>query len=197
MKFTWFYIFLLTFAFTLTAQTTHVINWKSGSKDLSSTLEIRVGDTVQWVFSEYVPQNIINTSFGAPADFGISQRLSKGSVYEYVFTKKGIYTFESSAKKSLKGSIKVSDSNSVVSQTADGYKIYPNPVKDRLFFESPALSNALDITFYDVLGKKVKQDKVSSALASSGLDVSTLKRGVYLIQIDNGSRSFTQKLIKD
>ncbi|PHQ28698.1 T9SS type A sorting domain-containing protein [Leeuwenhoekiella nanhaiensis] len=197
MKFTWFYIFLLGFAFTISAQKTHVIDWRSGSRDLSATLEVKVGDTVQWVFGEYLPQNIVNTSFGAPSDFGITQRLAKGSVYEYVFNKKGIYTFESSAKKSLKGSIKVSDSKSVVSQTADGYKIYPNPVKDRLFFESPSLSNSLDITFYDVLGKKVKQDKVSSALASSGLDVSTLKRGVYLIQIDNGSRSFTQKLIKD
>ncbi len=197
MKFTWFYIFLLGFAFTISAQKTYTIDWKSGSKDLSATLEVKVGDTVQWVFGEYLPQNIVNTSFGAPSDFGINQRLAKGSIYEYVFTKKGIYTYESSSKKSLKGSIKVSDANSVVTQTADGYKIYPNPVKDRLFFESPAYSNALDITFYDVLGKKVKQDRITSALASSGLDVSTLKRGVYLIQIDNGSRSFTQKLIKN
>ncbi len=197
MKFTWFYIFLLGFAFSISAQKTYTIDWKSGSKDLSATLEVKVGDTVQWVFGEYLPQNIVNTSFGAPSDFGINQRLAKGSIYEYVFTKKGIYTYESSSKKSLKGSIKVSDANSVVTQTADGYKIYPNPVKDRLFFESPAYSNALDITFYDVLGKKVKQDRITSALASSGLDVSTLKRGVYLIQIDNGSRSFTQKLIKN
>lgn len=197
MKFTWFYIFLLGFAFTISAQKTHTIDWRSGSKDLLATLEVKVGDTVQWVFGEYLPQNIVNTSFGAPSDFGINQRLAKGSIYEYVFTKKGIYTFESSSKKSLKGSIKVSDANSVVTQTADGYKIYPNPVKDRLFFESPAYSNALDITFYDVLGKKVKQDRITTALASSGLDVSTLKRGVYLIQIDNGSRSFTQKLIKN
>ena len=197
MKFTWFYIFLLGFAFTISAQKIHTIDWKSGSKDLSATLEVKVGDTVQWVFGEYLPQNIVNTSFGAPSDFGINQRLAKGSIYEYVFTKKGIYTFESSSKKSLKGSIKVSDATSVVTQTADGYKIYPNPVKDRLFFESPAYSNALDITFYDVLGKKVKQDRLTTALASNGLDVSTLKRGVYLIQIDNGSRSFTQKLIKN
>ena len=28
-------------------------------------------------------------------------------------------------------------------------------------------------------------------------DVSRLKRGVYLVQIDTGARSFTQKLIKD
>ena len=197
MKLTWFYIFLFSFACTISAQTTHVINWKSGSKDLSSTLEVNVGDTVRWVFGEYTPQNLVNTSFGGSTDFGIAQRLAKGSVYEYIFTKKGIYTFESSAKKSLKGAIKVSDSKSVLTQTKDGYKIYPNPVKDRLFFESPSLSNSLDITFYDVLGKKVMEDKVSSALASNGLDVSSLKRGVYLIQIDNGIRSFTQKLIKD
>ena len=197
MKFTWIYIFIFIVAASISAQETHVIDWKSGSKSLQSTLEVQVGDTVQWVFGESIPQNLLNTSFGKSAEFGIRKPQIKGSIYEYVFDKKGIYTFESSSKKSLKGTIKVSDLKSFFTRDKEGYKIYPNPVKDRIYFENPEDSNPLEINFYDVLGKQVKRNFLSSAMAQSGMDVSELKRGVYLVQIDNGSRSFTQKLIKD
>ncbi|MGO4911857.1 T9SS type A sorting domain-containing protein [Leeuwenhoekiella sp. W20_SRS_FM14] len=197
MKFTWLYILVFVVVASISAQETHIIDWKSGSKSLQSTLEIEVGDTVQWVFGETIPQNLMNTSFGTSTNFGLRKLQVKGSVYEFVFDKKGIYTFESSFKKSLKGSIKVTDSKSYFLKEKEGYKIYPNPVKDRIYFENPAESDPLEITFYDVLGKQVKRNLLSSSMAQSGMDVSELKRGVYLVQIDNGSRSFTQKLVKN
>ncbi|MEZ7495394.1 T9SS type A sorting domain-containing protein [Leeuwenhoekiella aequorea] len=197
MKFTWLYIFIFIVAASISAQETHIIDWKSGSKSLQSTLEVEVGDTVQWVFGESLPQNVINTSFGTPSSFGLRKFQTKGSIYEYVFDKKGIYTFESSSKKGLKGAIKVTDSKSFFTKDKEGYKIYPNPVKDRIFFENPAESDPLEITFYDVLGKQVKRNLMSSSMAQNGMDVSELKRGVYLVQIDNGIRSFTQKLVKN
>ena len=164
---------------------------------MQSTLEVEVGDKVKWVFDEPIPQNLLNTSLKASSDFGTRELLAKGSVYEYIFSDKGIYTFQSGINKELKGTIRVTDNASILSQTKDGFKIYPNPVKDRIYFKNPDLSNSVEITFYDVLGKMVKRDAINSGMIQGGMDVSRLKRGVYLVQIDNGERSFTQKLIKD
>ena len=197
MKFTWFYIFIFIIGTTICAQETHVIQWASGSQALQSTLEVEVGDKVKWVFDEPIPQNLLNTSLKASSDFGTRELLAKGSVYEYIFSDKGIYTFQSGINKELKGTIRVTDNASILSQTKDGFKIYPNPVKDRIYFKNPDLSNSVEITFYDVLGKMVKRDAINSGMIQGGMDVSRLKRGVYLVQIDNGERSFTQKLIKD
>ena len=197
MKFTWLYIFIFILGTSISAQETHIIKWASGTEDLQAPLEVQVGDKVQWVFGESTPQNLIGNSLGESSDFGIQQVLAKGSIYEYVFAKRGIYTFQSAVDKDLKGTIRVTEAKSSLSQTKDGFKIYPNPVKDRIFFKNPEASNGVEITFYDVLGKLVKRNSIDSNTLQSGIDVSRLKRGVYLVQIDNGERSFTQKLIKD
>lgn len=196
MKFTLLYIFIFI-GVSLSAQETHIIKWASGADELQAPLEVKVGDKVQWVFGESVPQNLIGNSLGESSDFGIQQVLAKGSIYEYVFAKRGIYTFQSAVNKDLKGTIRVKESKSNLIQTKEGFKIYPNPVKDRIFFKNPEASKNVEITFYDVLGKLVKQNSIDSNMLQSGMDVSRLKRGVYLVQIDNGERSFTQKLIKD
>lgn len=77
------------------------------------------------------------------------------------------------------------------------YKIYPNPVKDRIFFDDDKKSKNLDVIIYDVLGKVVKKDRLTALTIRNGIEVSDLKRGVYLVQIDSGGNSFTQKLIKN
>ncbi|WP_336093051.1 T9SS type A sorting domain-containing protein [Leeuwenhoekiella sp. CH_XMU1409-2] len=197
MKFTWIYILIFIIAASVSAQETYIIKWGAGAKDLQSTLEVEVGDKVKWIFDESIPQNLLNTSLKASGDFGTKQLLPKGAVYEYVFSDKGFYTFQSGINKNLKGSIRVSENSSVLTQTKEGFKIYPNPVKDRIYFKNPDLSNSVEITFYDVLGKMVKRNAIDSGVIQGGMDVSRLKRGVYLVQIDTGARSFTQKLIKD
>ena len=77
------------------------------------------------------------------------------------------------------------------------FKVYPNPVKDRIYFQNRSNTSRIDVTFYDILGKVVKREALGANSIRNGMDVSNLKRGVYLVQIDNGSNSFTQKLIKN
>lgn len=77
------------------------------------------------------------------------------------------------------------------------FKIYPNPVKDRIYFESDRVKNDFIITFYDVLGKLVLKERINVLSMRQGMDVSNLKRGVYLVKVEDGQNTVTQKLIKN
>ena len=174
------------------SQETHVINWHPGVKP---DIEVNVGDTVKWYVSQKAIVDV-KSDVRLP-DFGSVILDNVGDSYAYVFNKPGNVNFYSSTyPKSMRGNINVRQDQS--DQQEDfSFKIYPNPVKDRIFFDDKNRSKKLDVTIYDVLGKVVKKDNLNGLTIRNGMDVSNLKRGVYLVQIDNGANSFTQKLVKN
>ena len=70
------------------------------------------------------------------------------------------------------------------------FSIYPNPVNDKLFIQG--LSEVSEISIYDVLGKLVL-----SKMASSEIDVSNLKKGIYLIKVKDQQKEIIKKLVKN
>lgn len=71
--------------------------------------------------------------------------------------------------------------------------IYPNPVKDKLFIESPNI--ALEqVNIYDLSGKMVFKQK---DLSNDNLDVSHLQSGVYILKIKTPVGVVQRKLVKD
>ncbi len=71
------------------------------------------------------------------------------------------------------------------------FKMYPNPVNDILIIENSAEIEKIDI--YDLQGRKV----VGFNDISNQLDLSVLKRGLYLLKIQNiNNENFTYKIIK-
>ncbi len=193
MKPTLILFYLMCFTCGLTwSQETHIINWHPG---VETDLKITVGDTVKWYVSQ---EGIVDVSSDMDlSDFGSPKLEGAGSSYKFVFNKPGKLNFYSSTHpKSMRGSIEVREQE-FAQEDNFSFKIYPNPVKDRIFFEGENRSRNLDVIIYDVLGKVVTKDKMTTLTIRNGLDVSNLKRGVYLVQIDNGSNSFTQKLVKN
>lgn len=75
--------------------------------------------------------------------------------------------------------------------TAFGFSMYPNPVKDRLNFNSQEL--LASVKAYDLLGKEV----LSIQQPRNGIQVSALNRGLYILKIEaqNGS-VISRKFIK-
>ena len=72
------------------------------------------------------------------------------------------------------------------------YKMYPNPVKDNFLYFS-ATQN-FDIIIYDVLGKQVLIENTTRT--KNYIDVSNLKKGIYLVKINSNQGSITKKLIR-
>jgi len=71
-------------------------------------------------------------------------------------------------------------------------QIYPNPVRSGgVITINTNNSQPFQVTVYDVLGKQV----LSRTTSNNTLNISSLKAGVYLIQVTNNNKTTTKKLI--
>ena len=78
---------------------------------------------------------------------------------------------------------------SVKQNNIEGLSIYPNPASDMVNVVSNSLSNK-DIVITDLLGKTVLTANVNQSV-----NISSLKSGVYMMQITQDGKSATRKLI--
>jgi hypothetical protein len=69
-------------------------------------------------------------------------------------------------------------------------KVYPNPVKDKLFIQG--LLKPTKISVYNLLGKLVL-----SKITLNEINVNNLQRGIYIIKIKEEQREVIRKFIKN
>jgi hypothetical protein len=70
--------------------------------------------------------------------------------------------------------------------------IYPNPVRSGgVVTINSNNSQPLQVTVFDVLGKQV----ISKTISNNTLNVSSLKAGVYLVQVTDNNKTTTRKLV--
>jgi aryl-phospho-beta-D-glucosidase BglC (GH1 family) len=72
------------------------------------------------------------------------------------------------------------------------FTIYPNPVKDRLFFNTSG--DFEKITVFHILGRTVQESPVRKNEKS--LDVTALEPGIYLVRFSGKDRMVTKKIVK-
>lgn len=72
-------------------------------------------------------------------------------------------------------------------------KIYPNPAKEVVLIT--ANRHILMVRFYDLNGKKIKEDILSSSMQKFEADVKDLSPGIYLIRVETESGSVTQRVV--
>ena len=71
--------------------------------------------------------------------------------------------------------------------------LYPNPVQDILNLSTQSDKYINSVQVYDLLGKLVTQEKNNP----QQIDVSLLKRGVYLVKIETDKGVITKKVVKE
>jgi hypothetical protein len=74
---------------------------------------------------------------------------------------------------------------------AEGLSFYPNPVNNGKIYLTSKTSLDKEIIIFDVLGKKVFQNTVSS----KEISLANLMPGVYIIKLREGDLTTTRKLI--
>ena len=67
--------------------------------------------------------------------------------------------------------------------------VYPNPVETSLYFSG--LNEISRVTLYDLTGKLYLE-----ATTNSSLDLSSLKKGIYILKLDNTKSSNIYKIVK-
>ena len=74
---------------------------------------------------------------------------------------------------------------------------YPNPTVNYLTIDNPSLAGQdLRYAVYDLGGKKLAEGQLPAGNARQ-VDVSQLPQGVFIINVSNGTRTFSNKFIKD
>jgi hypothetical protein len=79
--------------------------------------------------------------------------------------------------------------------TAFSFGFYPNPTAMHLTVDNPALVNQeLRYAIYDLAGKKLAEGRLDRGQRS--IDVSSLAPGVYIVNVSDGTQTFSNKFIK-
>ena len=71
-------------------------------------------------------------------------------------------------------------------------KIYPNPVMSTLNIEYPLIED-MTVILFSIDGKKLIEKAISKKLTK--IDISKFSKGVYLIQLSQGSNNFSQQIV--
>ena len=71
------------------------------------------------------------------------------------------------------------------------FSVYPNPAKDKIYFEN--INNISKINIYDASGKLVK----SETPKNNSLDISSLKIGNYFLEIKTDKKTIKSQIIKN
>ena len=77
--------------------------------------------------------------------------------------------------------------------TLENFKLFPTVVKDEISFTSQKIIDNFEV--YNLIGQKVFSKKVN--LNSANFNLSTLKRGVYIVKVKSGDSIGSYKIIKE
>jgi hypothetical protein len=88
----------------------------------------------------------------------------------------------------------VNASTGIVTIKNEYFKIYPNPVSEKIFVNSTDKINIKTIQVIDLLGKvKISKDVNSY---ETEIDLNELPQGVYLIQLKSENKTITKRILK-
>ena len=88
------------------------------------------------------------------------------------------------------------DTTNVISNYENNFKIYPNPVNDRLYIETQTMTQTLTIEIYDIYGRR----QVSEAPSHQGnlaIDVANLKSGIYFVKVRTEEGDIVKRIIRN
>ena len=186
-------LFFTMISFTLSAQTTHNLDWSFNSADQDTTIE--VGDTVEWTWSGSGTHNLLRLT-GPETGFGVdATRYPSGHVYSYTFTTVGVNTYECSPHPdSMYGTITVTSTAGISENNLLSFEIYPNPVSDVLNIQLPTGTEKAEVSVFDYTGRLVSSKTISSN--DSTLDVQNISKGIYIIRVATNSKIGVQRFSK-
>lgn len=160
-----------------------ILIWDGYMQFLPASLEIQLGDTIQWlpllgapsmvhtITSSNIPVGAVafDEIYQAPADTFFQYIPAVAGLYEYVCTPHIL--------NGMIGSFNVVQGTAAISETIENdFTIYPNPASDILFLRTSEAETRYKI--WTQVGKQVEEGMVAGKI-----DVSRLSKGNYFIEI--------------
>lgn len=190
-------ILICLLTLSVTAQTTHDLIWERFFTSPNSDLTIEVGDTVRWTWTD--PNHTVENDPSNSVETFDSEFLGPiGSQFSYTFTVVGLndYFCGIHGADNMSGTITVQNSLGIIDDKLNSFKILSNPANTYLDIQLANPTSNLNISIYDLIGKKVvipnfgNTDKLT-------IDIKSLRSGLYLITLETDNSKTTKRFIKN
>ncbi|MFD0962462.1 T9SS type A sorting domain-containing protein [Pseudofulvibacter geojedonensis] len=180
-------LILLLAPITFLAQTTHDINWTFNP---SGDLTINQGDSVRWTWGDNSTHTVTSTSGVETFDSGNINGM--GMTFTHTFNNIGVTDYRCDIHPgNMTGRITVQVLN-IENESKQKTQLYPNPVSNILTVKTENTISNIRIT--NVIGKVIIDKNYN--LSEIQLNVSSLKSGMYFIQISNDKNKKALKFFK-
>ena len=191
-----FYIFMLLLLPFGAKSTIHeILVWDGYMQFLPSSLEVELGDTIQWlpldnptmvhtVTSSNIPNGAVefDVIWQAPADTFFQYVPAVVGLYEYVCTPHIQYDMIGSFNV-------VQGSAGIIESEHTEFTIYPNPASDILFIKTS--EKKVNYKIWTQAG-----DQIGEGMGSDEIDISRFSKGSYFLEIV-GDRTKVFSFLKD
>jgi len=191
--------------YTTTGSYTNVLTSATGC-DSTVTTNLTVNQLPSVSFTGFVDSVCVNTTYtltgGAPA--GGSYTGAGVSATNFSVTTTGTYTITytyidantCSATATHTVATKACTVTGIASvDNRNGFNVYPNPASEAIFIQADAIIENATIEVYDMIGRKVVNEKMNDKL--NRISLQNFANGVYYIKIiSNNTIQFEQKIIR-
>lgn len=177
------YIFFLTFLPFGAKSTIHeILVWDGYMQFLPSSLEIELGDTIQWLPLDYPSMVHTVTSSNIPngaVEFDVIWQAPADTFFQYIPAVTGLYEYVCTPhiQYDMIGSFNVVEAAAeMVESEHNGFSIYPNPASDILFFNTS--EKKVNYKIWTHAGTQIGE-----GMGTDKIDISKLSKGSYFIEI--------------
>jgi len=185
-------LFFTIISFTLSAQTTHNLDWANDGSSNNQQITIDVGDTIIWTWGSGT-HNLRATSGTESFDSGYFS--GAGNTFTYTFNQVGSTDYVCDPHSgNMNGTVTVTSTAGISKNNLLSFEMYPNPVSDLLNIQLPTGTEKAEISVFDYTGRLVSSKIISSN--DTAIDVQKISRGIYMIRVATNTKIGVQRFIK-
>lgn len=176
---------------TMSAQTTHVIDWFMGISPSQASMGIEEGDSVSWVWSSSMPHTVTSVDGGQETfDSGILS--GAGTTFNYEFPTQGVTAYRCMLHPSMNGVITVIQPMSTTSHGLAATVVAPNPATDIVEITSESMLDRVAV--YNMTGAKIWEAPIQAMTVR--LYVGGYPSGSYVVKAGSGPDTITRTVVK-
>lgn len=185
-------LFFTIISFTLSAQTTHNLDWANDGSSNNQQITIDVGDTIIWTWGSGTHN--LRATFGTES-FDSGYFTGAGNTFTYTFNQVGStdYVCDPHAGN-MNGTVTVTSTAGISENNLLSFEMYPNPVSDLLNIQLPTGTEKAEVSVFDYTGRLVSSKIISSN--DTAIDVQKISRGIYMIRVATNTKIGVQRFIK-
>ena len=185
-------LFFTIISFTLSAQTTHNLDWANDGSSNNQQITIDVGDTIIWTWGSGT-HNLRATSGTESFDSGYFT--GAGNTFTYTFNQVGSTDYVCDPHDgNMNGTVNVTSTAGISENNLLSFEMYPNPVSDLLNIQLPTGTEKAEVSVFDYTGRLVSSKTISSN--DTAIDVQKISKGIYMIRVAANNKIGVQRFIK-